>query len=70
MADKPTNGKMAGGVGFEPTHAGAKDPCLTDLANPQQFSLLYTPAQVKSAIVVSVSDSLAMGSIWTERNEV
>jgi len=27
------------------------------LANPQQFSLLYTPEQVKSDIVVSVSEA-------------
>ena len=27
---------MAGAAGLEPTHAGVKVPCLTDLATPQK----------------------------------
>ena len=32
-------GKMAGAAGLEPTHAGVKVPCLTDLATPQHRRL-------------------------------
>ena len=30
---------MAGAAGLEPTHAGVKVPCLTNLATPQGMSM-------------------------------
>ncbi len=55
---------MAGGVGFEPTHAGAKDPCLTNLANPQQFILLCIPVKVYPANISEAKEACRK-HIWT-----
>ncbi len=48
---------MAGAAGLEPTHAGVKVPCLTDLATPQRKMVEETgfepvkalPADLQSA---------------------
>lgn len=55
---------MAGGVGFEPTHAGAKDPCLTDLANPQKkknCSVIHTPLKTKRIMFYRINQFAVKG---------